>query len=221
MERERMRPQAMQEHQPPTRLLLPFTHGIEMEALDAAISLAKASHATLVALALLRVKAKGSRQDPRLEHLMEANDFLETVRWKAARSGVPIEGFQVLTADVGQSLDVLTRQFSCGGIVLFVRQGQGILLSSDDIVGCLHLGNCIGYLMQLDAKPRPQLDSLFKRLFSFAFRERRRGDSSSGEPVPSPLASRSKAPGHDESKGKEVLGQAEDPTEEERTQSHG
>jgi hypothetical protein len=159
----------MQEHPPPTRLLLPFTHGIEMEALDAAISLAEACHATIVALALLRVKGKRSRQDPRLEHLMEANDFLEAVRWKAARSGVPTEGFQVLTADVGQSLDVLTRQLSCSRMVLFVREGQGVLLSTAAIVGCLHLGNCTCYLLHLEAKHRHQLESLFKRLFSFSF----------------------------------------------------
>jgi hypothetical protein len=211
----------MREHPLPIRLLLPFTHGVEMEALGTAISLAEASHATLVALALLRVKAKGRRPEPRLEDLMEANDFLEAVRWKAMRAGVPIEGFQVLTADVGQSLDILNRQFACDGIVFFVRQGQGILLRGDDIVGCLQLGNCIGYLMRLDAKPRPQLDSLFKRLFSFAFRERQRAGSVVGEPATSPAASHSPKPGHDETQEEEVIGQAKDVTKNERTQSHG
>jgi hypothetical protein len=210
----------MQEHPPPTRLLLPFIHGVEMEALGAAISLAKAYHATLVALALLPVKGKRSRQEPRLEYLMEANDFLEAVRWKAARSEVPTEGFQVETADVGQSLDVLTRQFSCSGVVLFVREGQGVLLSTDDIVGCLRLGNCTCYLLQLEAKPRPQLESLFKRLFSFSFRERRRRNSPSEELATSPLTSPSKVPGYAENTEEEAMGQAEDVTEDKRTDRH-
>ncbi|GHO71591.1 hypothetical protein KSC_104830 [Ktedonobacter sp. SOSP1-52] len=191
-----------------------------MEALGAAISLAEACHATLVALALLRVKGKRSRQGPRLEDVMEANNFLEAVRWKAARAGVSTEGFQVLTAEVGQSLDVLIKQFSCSGIVLLVREGQGILLSTDDIVGCLHLGHCTSYLVQLPAKRRPQLNSLFKRLFSFASGPRRRSGSPSGEPTTSPLASRSQEPGHDETQEEEAIGQAEDVAEDERMQSH-
>ena len=188
---------------------------------EAALSLAEVYHATLVALVLLRVKGKRRRPDPRLEQLMEANDFLEAVRWKAARAGVPTEGFQVLTADVGQSLDVLTRQLSCGGIVLFAREGQGVLLSTDDIVGCLGQGNCTCYLLQMQAKHRPQLDSLFKRLFSFSFGERRRQGPSSGELAVSPLADASQAPGYAKNTGEAAMGQPEDVMEKERTEKHG
>lgn len=190
----------MREHHLPSRLLLPFTHGIEMEALNAAISLAEVCHATLVAVALLRVKAKGRRQEPRLEDVMEANDFLEAVRWKAARAGVSTEGFQVETADVEQSLDVLPRQFFCGGIVLFVREGQGVLLRTDDMVGCPHQEHCTSYLVHLPAKHRSQSVSLFKRLFLFFFRERLRPGSAWQAPAISPWTDTSKGPRDAESK---------------------
>ena len=192
-----------------------------MEALGAAVSLAEACQATLVALAFLRVKGTRRRPHPRLEHLMEANDFLEAVRWKAARAGVSTEGFQVETADVGQSLDVLARQFSCSGIVLFAREGQGVLLSTEDIVGYFGQGNCPCYLLQMKAKPHRSPGSLLKRLFSFFFRQRRRTDGGAPDPALAPVIDAEHSPGDEENLKEEALGHSEDGTQEERTEDHG
>jgi hypothetical protein len=131
-----------------------------MEALDSAMLLGSACHTTLVAVALIRVKAKRNRREPRLEDIMQAQDFLEAVRWKAARHGVQIERFEVVTEDVVQSLDVLARQLSCNGVALFARSGQGVLLSADEILGCLERVDCTGYLVHLQAASVPLLDSL-------------------------------------------------------------
>lgn len=147
-------------HQLPSRLLIPFTHGVDMEALDSAMVLAKACHTTLVAVAIIRVKAK--RPEPRLEHIMQAKDFLEAVYWRATRQGVQIERFEVVTEDVVQSLDVLTRQLSCNGVALFVRKGQGVLLNTDEMLGYLERIDCTGYLVHLQAQSIPWLDSLRK-----------------------------------------------------------
>src|SRR5215469_3034634 len=169
----------MPEHQLPTRLLLPFTHGVEMEALDSAMSLSKARHATLVALALIRVKAKRRRSEPRLEQVMQAKDFLEAVRWKAARHGVPIERFEVETPDVVQSLDVLTKQLSCSGMVLFVRQGRGVLLSTNEIACLVEQIDCTSYLVHLKANSHP----LHERLSLFLSWLLKRRVSPDGRPA--------------------------------------
>src|SRR5712691_12513135 len=139
-----------------------------MEALDSALLLAKACHTTLVAVAIIRVKAK--RPEPRLEHIMQAKDFLEAVYWKATRHGVSIERFEVVTEDVVQSLDVLAGQLSCNGMALFVRKGQGVLLSTNEILACLERVDCTGYLVHLQAQSISLLDSLsmwFSRCLSW------------------------------------------------------
>ncbi|GHO87691.1 hypothetical protein [Dictyobacter formicarum] len=158
----------MNKNQFSTRLLLPFTHGVDTEALDVAIQLAKACHTTLVAVAVLRGKAKRNRLEPRLEDIMQAQDFLEAARWKAARYRVDIERFEIVTTDVTTdmvgSLDVLTKQRSCNGVALFVRGGKGVLLSNDEILACLEQVDCTRYLVHLPAQTSPLFDALCRRL---------------------------------------------------------
>jgi hypothetical protein len=203
----------------PTRLLLPFTHGVDMEALDAAIQLAKACHTTLVAAAVLRVKAKRNRPEPRLEDIMQAQDFLEAARWKAARSGVDIERFEAVTADVVGSLDVLTKQLSCNGVALFVRGGKGVLLSNDEILACLGQVDCTGYLVHLPAQTIPLFDALRRWLFRCpSWLSTRLFSADSGLPIPPSLeiseSMRRVMSGQEE-------GYGEDTTEDQRIHSNG
>src|SRR5713101_195830 len=76
-----------------TRLLLPFTHGVEMDTIEAAVLLAASHHATLVPLSLIltpQTRGKGVR----LEYIQQSKDFLEAVRHKASRHHVPLERFE-------------------------------------------------------------------------------------------------------------------------------
>ena len=205
----------MPEHQHPTRLLLPFTHGVEMEALDSAMLLAKARQATLVALALIRVKAKRRRSEPRLEQVMQAKDFLEAVRWKAARHGVPIERFEVETPDVVQSLDVLTRQLACTAMMLFVRQGRGVLLSTNEIACLVEQIDCTSYLVHLKANSRP----LHTRLSLFLSWLLKRSVSPDGEPAIPQAPEQPLGPMHGESRHEEI--RAEDLGAAQRMHSRG
>src|SRR5207248_5017010 len=67
------------------RCLLPFTHGVNMQAIDYAVSLAGSSGATLVAVSLVSVPQAPRPRGARLEHIQQSKDFLEAVKWKATR----------------------------------------------------------------------------------------------------------------------------------------
>ena len=115
-----------------TRLLLPFTHGVEMDTIEAAVLLAASHQATLVPLALILVpqtRGKGAR----LEHIQQSKDFLEAAQNKALRHGVPLERFEVFTSDVLQSIAVLVHELSCDGVVLAYRGRNGSLLHAKTI----------------------------------------------------------------------------------------
>src|SRR5690242_9169287 len=100
------------------RWLLPFTHGVDTRALADVVHLAESCDATLVAVALVCKPAERGSQNIRLEYLQQSKDFLEVVKWKAKRSLVPVERYEVLTADVLQSLSLLVRDLHCDSIVL-------------------------------------------------------------------------------------------------------
>ena len=134
-----------------TRLLLPFTHGVEMDAIEAAVLLAASHQATLVSLSLIsvpRVKRKGAR----LEHIQQSKDFLEAVRHKAVRRCVPLERFEVFTGDTLQSVLVLADQLECDGILLALRGRNGSLLSAETIGRLREIRSCPLYLMHFPSR---------------------------------------------------------------------
>ena len=100
-------------------LLLPFTHGVDMCAIEQALLLAKGRQATLVPLALIHVPEERRAKGARLEHVQQSKDFLEAVKHKAARYAVPIERFEVITSDVVQSINTIAGDRECEGILLF------------------------------------------------------------------------------------------------------
>src|ERR1700730_3182710 len=112
-----------------TRLLLPFTHGVEMETLEAAVLLAASHHATLVPLSLIpvpQVRGKGAR----LEQIQQSKDFLEATQQKALRLYVALERFEAFTSDVVQSIALLVPRLACDGMILALRGRSGSLLSA-------------------------------------------------------------------------------------------
>src|SRR5260370_18850913 len=100
------------------RWLLPFTYGVDMQAIDSVVSLAESAGTMMVALSLVFVpKDRGSR-GARLEHIQQSKDFLEAVKWKAARRQTLVEYHEVFTGDVFESIATLVHDLSCDSMIL-------------------------------------------------------------------------------------------------------
>src|SRR5438067_13861187 len=104
------------------RWLLPFMHGVDMRAIDSVVNLAASTGATLVAVSLISVPDKPGSRGARLEHIQQSKDFLEAVKWKAARYSVPVERYEVFTGIVLQSLTLLLRDQECAGVALLTAE---------------------------------------------------------------------------------------------------
>src|SRR5215831_8293416 len=87
------------------RFLLPFVHGVDLYAIEQAILLAKGHEATLVPLALIYVPEEHHARGARLEQIQQSKDFLESVKFKAARYAVPLERMEVFTSNIVQSIN--------------------------------------------------------------------------------------------------------------------
>lgn len=131
------------------RLLLPFTHAIDTCALENALRLAKGHNATLVPLALLHMPEAPQRKGARLEHIQQAKDFLEAVKYKAIKYDVTVERLEVFTPNVVQSIDAIAQEMEGEGIVLFARGEIGMLLHIDDIKRLVEMETRKIYLMHM------------------------------------------------------------------------
>jgi hypothetical protein len=112
-----------------SRWLLPFTHGVDMRSIEYVVRLAESAGATLVPVSLVSAPSKGAR----LEHIQQSKDFLEAVQHKAARLQVPVERYEVFTADVRQSITTLVHDSRCNGIVLVTSGGHTCLLQDEEV----------------------------------------------------------------------------------------
>jgi len=149
-----------------TRLLLPFTHGIEVSAITAALALAQRFDATLVVLSLIHLPQAPDR-GPRWEDIQQSNDFLEFVHHKAARSGVPVERVEIYTRNPVSGIRALAQEMVCVGIVLVVRRGAGVLLATNEVKQLLEDKSMPLHIVRLPVK-----DSMFSlpRWFSRWFK---------------------------------------------------
>ncbi len=136
-----------------TRLLLPFTHGINVSAITAAIALAERFDATLVALSLIHLP-QAPDKDPRWEDIQQSNDFLAFVHHKAARWVVPVERVELYTHNPVCSIRALAQEMECTGIVLVVRRGTGVLLATHEVKQLLEDQRLPLYVVQLLARDR-------------------------------------------------------------------
>jgi len=137
-----------------TRLLLPFTHGIEVSAITAALALAQRFGATLVVLSLIHLPQAPDR-GPRWEDIQQSNDFLEFVHHKAARSSVPVERVELYTRHPVGSIRTLAVEMECAGIVLVVRRGAGVLLATNEVKQLLEDERIPLYIVSLLVKDSP------------------------------------------------------------------
>jgi nucleotide-binding universal stress UspA family protein len=76
----------------PRRILFPFTgHALSQRALDAALRLAQAEHATLVPVFLARVPMQMPLDSPLPRQCTAGLPLLETIEQRAAAAGVPVD----------------------------------------------------------------------------------------------------------------------------------
>lgn len=114
-----------------SKLLLPFTSGVDVHALEYAVLLARNRHATLVPFSLIYVPP--TTRDARLERIQQSKDFQALVQSKAARHGVVVEFQEVYTSDVIENIQRMTQELNCSSIILFVRDREGVLLSTSEV----------------------------------------------------------------------------------------
>ena len=115
------------------RWLMPFAWSVDMHAIESAVRLAQSAGATLVAVSLVSAPHSTSSRGVRLEHIQQSKDFLEAVKWQAARHAVPVERYEDFTADVMQSITSLTHELHCEGIILVTSGGKTLLLQDHEV----------------------------------------------------------------------------------------
>ena len=115
----------------PSRILLPFTDGVNSHALEYAVLLARNYNAMLVPFSLIYVPK--TARSVRLERIQQARDFQALVQSKAAKHGVRIEPREVYTGAVIESIRSTMQEMNCRSVVLFVRNGNGVLLHTHEV----------------------------------------------------------------------------------------
>ncbi len=100
------------------RWLLPFTHGVDMQAIDSVVSLAESAGTMLVALSLVSVPEARRSRGARLEDIQQSKDFLEAVKWKVSRRQILVEYHEVFTEDAFESIATLVHDLSCDNMIL-------------------------------------------------------------------------------------------------------
>lgn len=136
-----------------TRLLLPFTHGIDTSAITSAFVLAHRLGATLVPLSLISFPQPANR-GPRWEDIQQSRDFLEFVYHKAVRLGVSVERMEHYTSDPIRTIHALAQEMECAGIIVVVRRGTGVLLATHEVKQLLEDNSIPLYVVPLLASDR-------------------------------------------------------------------
>ena len=135
-----------------TRLLFPFTHGMQANAIEQAVQLAKSRNATLVPASLICVSKEREAKGPRLEYVQQSKDFLEAVSYRALKRNVPVEQVEVQTSDVVQCIDTLARELDCEGVLLFMHGKDCLLLESKNVTQIMQKVSRKLYVFNLKAK---------------------------------------------------------------------
>ncbi len=157
-----------------TRFLLPFTHGVDMRAIEQAVLLAKGHGATLIPLTLIDIPEERRAKGARLEQVQQSKDFLEATKYKAARYAVLVERFEVFTSDVVQSINLVASEMECEGILLFVGRRGSILLDISEIKRLVELPICRLYIVHLQTDERESFAQMLRQQLSHWLNGKRR-----------------------------------------------
>ncbi len=136
------------------RWLLPFTHGVDMRAIEYLVSLAGNNGATLIPVSLICVPNESRSAGARLEHIQQSKDFLEAVQFKAARYQVPLERHEVFTSDVIRSVTKLVADLHCNGVVMVAVERREVLLRTHELKQLLVQPPASLVLIRLPAHPQ-------------------------------------------------------------------
>ncbi len=115
------------------RFLLPCTENADRGAIDAAIELVHSYGATLVPLSLKCTSETENVRAVQTEMRQPQHNFLEMVQHQAAIMEVPVEWFEISTHDAGRSIHAFAEEMDCSGILLFVSEGKGVLLETNEV----------------------------------------------------------------------------------------
>lgn len=133
------------------RLLLPFTQEVDIHAIHAALMVAQERDATLVAFSLIRSAEIQAARESQIAYRQPSIDFLEAVQQQAVQMGVSVARIELTTHNAGQSIHVFARELNCSGILLFLREGAGVLLDTREVKQILEKGGVPQYLIRLSA----------------------------------------------------------------------
>lgn len=136
-----------------TRLLLPFTHGVDAKAIDHVLYFAKTSHATLIALALIPA-TQPNGDDVRLERIQQARDFLETIATKAEVAQVLVELRECFTCDLSECIASSVQEANCEGIVMLSDTTKTYFLNEDEAQALQQYSPCSLYRLSMLQKKK-------------------------------------------------------------------
>ncbi len=148
--------------QAPRRLLLPFTHSIDSEALHIALVLVASYNTTLVPLAIMQPSSRSQPFQVRPGQVEQANDFHMLLQHKARHYGVPLEPLTISAIDCSQAIGRKVQDLHCEGILLFIRDEHGVLLEGQNIQQLLNQRPSSIFLVQLPLKRRTKNSKLRK-----------------------------------------------------------
>jgi hypothetical protein len=148
------------------RLLLPFTSTIDAGAMEYALMLAHRSQSTLVGSAFLSVSEE-KKTAPCLGEREQARDFLELLSTKAQRMHVPLERMELYSHDSVQSIQLLSQELDCDAILLFMREGKGVLLTNEEVRQIISEERFPIFLVRL--MTRPPMKTILKNRLAYWF----------------------------------------------------
>ena len=134
-----------------TRLLLPFTHGVDATAIGYAFTLAQRLGVTIIPLSLIRLPDSSARRRVRLGDVEQSIDFLEFALHKARQAEVPIERVELRTHSPVRSIRAVAQEMECV-VVIFVQKGSGVLLATEEVKELLTDRSLSLYVVNLPPK---------------------------------------------------------------------
>lgn len=124
------------------RWLLPFTYGVDMEAVELVVDLARRAGATLIAVSLISEPRLPRSRGARLEYIQQSKDFLEAVHWKADRYSIPVERYEIFTTAVMRHIPLLVAELRCHAIILLTMEKREVFLQIHELKSLLEFAPC-------------------------------------------------------------------------------
>lgn len=114
-----------------SRLLLPFTHGIDAQAIEHAMRVASYEDATLVLISLISVPQ--AKKGPRLEHIEQSKDIVKFVKTVARWHQVAVELHEAYTSDPVMGIVRAYQHLACDSILVAMRGQQAVLIQTPEL----------------------------------------------------------------------------------------